>query len=62
VARRDCRSRAPCGRVGLVDTPTEAKPGTVYFRSPSNYLEPATTLLAVLRKLLVRPTVAAASA
>ena len=43
------------GSVRLVDTPTEAKPGTVYFRPPSNYLQPATTLLAVLRKLLVRP-------
>jgi hypothetical protein len=36
-------------------TLTDHKPGSVYFRPPSNYLEPATTLLAVLRKLLVRP-------
>jgi transcription-repair coupling factor (superfamily II helicase) len=53
-------SNAP-GSVRLVDTPTDQKPGTVYFRPPSNYLQPATTLLAVLRKLLVRTTVASAS-
>lgn len=37
------------GRVSLIDETT------VYYRPPSNYLEPASTLLAVLRKLLVRP-------
>ncbi|MEX2216147.1 MAG: transcription-repair coupling factor, partial [Phycisphaeraceae bacterium] len=36
------------GRVSLIDATT------VYFRPPQNYLEPE-TLLAVLRKLLVRP-------
>ena len=36
------------GRVSLIDE------STVYFRPPANYLEPA-TLMAVLRKLLVRP-------
>jgi len=36
------------GRVSLIDEKT------VYFRPPANYLEPA-TLMAVLRKLLVRP-------
>ena len=36
------------GRVSLIDQ------STVYFRPPANYLEPA-TLMAVLRKLLVRP-------
>jgi hypothetical protein len=28
---------------------------TVYYRPPENYLDPPETLLAVLRKLLVRP-------
>lgn len=37
------------GRVSLIDE------ATVYYRPPSNYLEPVSTLLAVLRKLLVRP-------
>ncbi len=37
------------GRATLVDEKT------VYYRPPANYLEPATTLLAVLRKLLIRP-------
>ena len=41
-------SAAP-GRVSVLDE------STVYYRPPSNYLEPADTLLAVLRKLLVRP-------
>jgi len=36
------------GRVSLIDE------STVYFRPPENYLEPE-TLMAVLRKLLVRP-------
>ena len=36
------------GRASLID------PTTVYYRPPANYLEPK-TLLAVLRKLLVRP-------
>jgi transcription-repair coupling factor (superfamily II helicase) len=36
------------GRVSLIDAET------VYFRPPANYLEPG-TLMAVLRKLLVRP-------
>ncbi len=36
------------GRVSLIDQ------NTVYFRPPANYLEPQ-TLMAVLRKLLVRP-------
>ncbi|MFA9477997.1 transcription-repair coupling factor [Phycisphaerales bacterium AB-hyl4] len=37
------------GRVSLIDEKT------VYYRPPSNYLQPIETLLAVLRKLLVRP-------
>ncbi len=37
------------GRVSLIDE------RTVYYRPPANYLTPASTLLAVLRKLLVRP-------
>ena len=40
-------SAAP-GRVSVLDD------STLYYRPPSNYLEPAETLLAVLRKLLVR--------
>ena len=36
------------GRVSLVD------PRTIYYRPPENYLKPPETLLAVLRKLLVR--------
>jgi transcription-repair coupling factor (superfamily II helicase) len=37
------------GRVSVVDEQT------VYYRPPENYLDPPATLLAVLRKLLVRP-------
>ncbi|MEX0775397.1 MAG: transcription-repair coupling factor [Phycisphaeraceae bacterium] len=37
------------GRASLIDD------RTVYWRPPANYLEPMETLLAVLRKLLVRP-------
>ena len=37
------------GRVSVLDE------STLYYRPPANYLEPADTLLAVLRKLLVRP-------
>ena len=37
------------GRVSLIDETT------VYYRPPANYLQPVSTLLAVLRKLLVRP-------
>ncbi len=47
-AVNDAMADAP-GRVSLIDN------RTVYFRPPSNYLEPP-TLIAVLRKLLVRPT------
>ncbi len=43
------------GSVRLVDSPTADQPGTVYFRPPGNYLQTQATLLAVLRKLLVRP-------
>jgi transcription-repair coupling factor (superfamily II helicase) len=43
------------GSVRLVDPPTDGKPGNVFYRPPENYLDPPTTLLAVLRKLLVRP-------
>jgi transcription-repair coupling factor (superfamily II helicase) len=46
------------GSVRLVDSPTQDQPGTVYFRPPTNYLESNATLLAVLRKLLVRPLLA----
>ncbi len=45
----DALLRDAPGRATLVDEKT------VYYRPPANYLEPATTLLAVLRKLLVRP-------
>ena len=41
-------SAAP-GRVSVLDE------STLYYRPPSNYLDPPDTLLAVLRKLLVRP-------
>ncbi len=41
-------TKAP-GRASLID------PRTIYWRPPTNYLEPISTLLAVLRKLLVRP-------
>ncbi len=41
-------TKAP-GRASLID------PRTIYWRPPTNYLEPIGTLLAVLRKLLVRP-------
>ncbi|MCC6581707.1 MAG: transcription-repair coupling factor [Phycisphaeraceae bacterium] len=37
------------GRVSLIDETT------VYYRPPTNYLTPTDTLLAVLRKLLVKP-------
>ncbi len=37
------------GRVSLIDETT------IYFRPPTNYLQPIGTLLAILRKLLVRP-------
>jgi len=43
------------GSVRLVDEPTKDRPGTIYYRPPANYLDPPSTLLAVLRKLLVRP-------
>ena len=33
----------------------EIDPQTVYYRPPASYLDPPSTLLAVLRKLLVRP-------
>ncbi len=39
------------GRVSVLDEKT------LYYRPPSNYLSPPETLLAVLRKLLVRPVV-----
>jgi transcription-repair coupling factor (superfamily II helicase) len=41
-------AQAP-GRVSVIDEQT------VYYRPPENYLDPPATLLAVLRKLLVRP-------
>ncbi len=41
------------GRVSVVDEKT------VYYRPPSNYLQPASTLLAVLRKMLCKPVRAA---
>ncbi|WP_432799251.1 transcription-repair coupling factor [Poriferisphaera sp. WC338] len=37
------------GRVSLIDNKT------IYYRPPASYLKPASTLLAVLRKLIVRP-------
>jgi transcription-repair coupling factor (superfamily II helicase) len=40
------------GRVSVLDETT------LYYRPPSNYLDPPETLLAVLRKLLVRPVTA----
>ncbi len=43
------------GRVSVLDEKT------LYYRPPSNYLSPPETLLAVLRKLLVRPVVEAVS-
>ncbi len=43
------------GSVRLVDPPIDGKAGTVFYRPPTNYLDPPETLLAVLRKLLVRP-------
>jgi transcription-repair coupling factor (superfamily II helicase) len=43
------------GSVRLVDPPEGGKPGTVFYRPPDNYRNPPDTLLAVLRKLLVRP-------
>jgi len=44
------------GRTSVIDEKT------VYYRPPANYLEPSETLLAVLRKLLVRPCREAADA
>ncbi len=44
----DVFTNAP-GRVSVLDD------STLYYRPPSNYLDPPDTLLAVLRKLLVRP-------
>ena len=43
------------GSVRIVDPPSADQPGTVYFRPPANYLQTKPTLLAVLRKLFVRP-------
>ncbi|MFA7237458.1 MAG: transcription-repair coupling factor [Phycisphaeraceae bacterium] len=43
------------GSVRLVDAPTEESPARIYYRPPENYLTEPGTLLAVLRKLLVRP-------
>ncbi|QQE11003.1 transcription-repair coupling factor [Planctomycetota bacterium] len=37
------------GRVSVINT------NTIYYRPPQNYLSPASTLLAVMRKLIVRP-------
>jgi transcription-repair coupling factor (superfamily II helicase) len=37
------------GRVSVLD------PNTIYYRPPAKYLDPPQTLLAVLRKMLVRP-------
>ncbi|MHB1155829.1 MAG: transcription-repair coupling factor [Phycisphaerales bacterium] len=45
------------GSVRLVDAPTEESPAKIYYRPPENYLAERGTLLAVLRKLLVRPVV-----
>lgn len=42
------------GSVRVVETPTDNKPGSVYFRPPEAYLDPQ-TLPAVLRKMFVRP-------
>jgi len=41
--------RGAPGRASVIDATT------VYYRPPANYLDPPQTLLAVLRKLLVRP-------
>ncbi|QNN24404.1 transcription-repair coupling factor [Planctomycetales bacterium ZRK34] len=43
------------GSVRLVDTPEPDHPGTVYYRPPASYLKEASTLLAVLQRLLVEP-------
>jgi len=43
------------GSVRLVDTPEPNKPGTVYYRPPGSYLADTSTLLAVLRRLLIEP-------
>ncbi|HEX7008512.1 MAG TPA: transcription-repair coupling factor [Phycisphaeraceae bacterium] len=49
TAKLDAVFRDAPGRVSLVDEQT------LYYRPPANYLTPPQTLLAVLRKLLVRP-------
>ncbi len=41
------------GTVRLVDTPTQGKAGTIYYRPPASYFEQPDSLFAVLRKLLV---------
>ncbi len=43
------------GSVRLVDAPTIKKPGTVYHRPPSNYLDRPETLLRVLKKMFAVP-------
>lgn len=50
------------GSVRLVDAPTEESPAKIYYRPPENYLTERGTLLAVLRKLLVRPVKGASGA
>ncbi len=49
VKRLDPLLRDAPGRASIIDE------NTVYYRPPANYLDPPSTLLAVLRKLLVRP-------
>ncbi|MFP4144555.1 MAG: transcription-repair coupling factor [Phycisphaeraceae bacterium] len=49
AAKLDGALKDAPGRVSVID------PETIYYRPPSAYLEPVSTLLAVLRKLLVRP-------
>lgn len=49
LQRLDPLLRDAPGRASVIDD------STVYYRPPANYLEPPSTLLAVLRKLLVRP-------
>jgi transcription-repair coupling factor (superfamily II helicase) len=49
VKRLDPLLRNAPGRASIIDE------NTVYYRPPANYLDPPSTLLAVLRKLLVRP-------
>jgi transcription-repair coupling factor (superfamily II helicase) len=41
------------GRASIIDE------RTVYYRPPANYLDPPSTLLAILRKMLVKPMMAA---